>query len=165
MELWSSYSDRLYTFMTQDRDERYMEYALDKARQAFERDEVPVGAVVVRGEEILAAAHDEKEASADPTAHAELLALRQAARAVGNWRLEDCELYVTLEPCPMCAGAMLQARIARLVYGARNSRWGAIESVCSLHNLPEFNHTIQVSGGVMEKACAQLLQRYFREKR
>lgn len=142
-----------------------MKCALEQAQLAYDDDEVPVGAVVVSGEKIVAEAHDEKEARNDPTAHAELLALRQAARVVGNWRLENCELYVTLEPCPMCAGAMLQARIARLVYGARNSRWGAIQSVCALHNVPEFNHKIRVSGGVLGEACAALLQRYFREKR
>jgi tRNA(adenine34) deaminase len=151
--------------MSFERDERYMEYALHQAQKAYESDEVPVGAIVVHSEEILAAAHDAKEATGDPTAHAELLALRQAAQAMGSWRLDGCELYVTLEPCPMCVGAMLQARISRLIYGARNSRWGAIESVCSLHNVPQFNHRIQVRGGVREEACADLLQCYFRLKR
>lgn len=146
-------------------DVRRMALALAAAREGAARDEVPIGAAVFRGEELLATAHDAKESLDDPTAHAEVLALREAARRSGDWRLDGCELYVTVEPCPMCAGAILQARIARVVFAARNPRWGAVVSRCSLLNEPVFNHRTAWCEGPGMPEAAEILQTYFRAKR
>ncbi len=139
--------------------------AIAAARQALDADEVPIGAAVFRGDEFLACAHDAKESLDDPTAHAEILALREAGRRLGDWRLEGCDLVVTLEPCPMCAGAIIQARIARVVFGARNPRWGAAVSRMQLFESPEFNHKVLVIEGVRAEECAELPREYFRGKR
>jgi tRNA(adenine34) deaminase len=144
---------------------QFMEIAFEEAVSALGVDEVPVGAVVVRLGEIVAKAHDEKEGRGDPTAHAEVLALRRAAGVLGTWRLVGCDLYCTLEPCAMCVGAMLQARIARLVYGAKNAKCGAVETHAKLLEIPAWNHKIKVVSGVMSEQCAELLSRYFEKKR
>jgi len=145
--------------------ELMMEIALAEARRGAEADEVPIGAAVFRGGELLAAAHDAKESLDDPSAHAEILALRAAGQAIGDWRLDGCDLVVTLEPCPMCAGALVQARVARLIFGARNARWGAIVSRCRLLDEPVFNHRVEWTEGVRASECAAILQDYFRKKR
>ncbi len=142
-------------------DERWMGRALGWARLSARRGEVPIGAVVVRDGWVLGAAHDGKETFDDPTAHAEILALREAAHRTGDWRLDGAVLYVTLEPCPMCAGALLQARIARVVYGASNVRWGACGQELNLLANPRFNHRVEVSAGVLEDDCARLLKETF----
>ena len=142
-----------------------MNEALAEAGRAFALNEIPVGAVVVLGEECLARAHDMRESTGDPTAHAEILVIREAAKAIGDWRLCDCDLYVTLEPCPMCAGAMILARIRRLVYGAPNLKAGAVETHCHLLSLPGFNHRVETISGVLAEPCAELLKRFFSRKR
>ena len=147
------------------RDRFWMNEALNEAAVAFAEDEIPVGAVVVFGEECLARAHDRRESTGDPTAHAELLAIREAARKIGDWRLCECELYVTLEPCPMCAGALLLARIKRLIYGAPNLKSGAIQTHCNLLSIETFNHKVEVTSGVLTDSCAALLRDYFVRKR
>ena len=146
-------------------DERWMERALECAREAGARGEVPVGAVLVRDGHELAAAGNAPIASSDPTAHAEILALREAARRERNYRLPDTVLYVTLEPCAMCIGAALYARVARLVFGCRDPKAGAAGSVVDLTGEPRFNHRIDCTGGVHGDAAAALLQEFFRARR
>ena len=146
-------------------DLRLMRRALLAAGSAAERGEVPVGAVVARGEEVLAVAANEREATNDPTAHAELLAIREAANALGGWRLTGCTLYSTLEPCPMCAGAAHAARLDRLVYAAPDPKAGYAGT---LHNTPDdarLNHTIAVERGLLEAEAAQLLRTFFKNRR
>ena len=142
-----------------------MHRALLAARAAAERGEVPVGAVVARGEEVLAVAANERETAGDPTAHAELLAIRKAAATLGGWRLTDCTLYATLEPCPMCAGAAHAARISRLVYAAPDPKAGYAGT---LHNIPadtRLNHTIHVESGILQSEAAELLRDFFSNRR
>lgn len=148
-----------------DTDLAMMRRALRAASEAAGRGEVPVGAVVARGEEVLAVAANERETSRDPTAHAELLALRRAAARLKTWRLTDCTLYATLEPCPMCAGAAHAARISRLVYAAPDPKAGFAGT---LHNLPQdtrLNHTYPVESGLLEPESAELLRNFFRDRR
>lgn len=147
-----------------ERDIAFMKKALELAVIAAERGEVPVGAIVVRGEECIATAFNDRENGRDATAHAELLAIQKACAALGRWRLEDCELYVTLEPCPMCAGAIVNARIPRVVYGAKDANGGAFDSVLNLRSYPLCSKPT-VMGGVLEKECAALLTSFFEEKR
>lgn len=142
-----------------------MQQALAAARAAGEQGEVPVGAVVVRHGQLIATGSNSPIAGHDPTAHAEIAALRAAALKLGNYRLDDCELYVTLEPCSMCAGAMLHARLKRVVFGAADSRTGAAGSVVNLFDQPKLNHHTQISGGVLEQECGELLRAFFRPKR
>ena len=150
---------------TRARDERWMTLALDQARLAAAAGEVPVGAVVVRGDEVLATGHNAPVGTHDPSAHAEMVALRRAADALGNYRLDGCELYVTLEPCAMCAGAMLHARLGRVIFGARDPKTGAAGSVIDLFGEPRLNHHTTVTGDVLAAACARPLQTFFRERR
>jgi tRNA(adenine34) deaminase len=142
-----------------------MMLALAEARQAADLGEVPVGAVAVFDGQVIGRGYNAKESSNDPTAHAEMLALRQAAAHLGNWRLIDVTLYCTLEPCPMCAGAMLQARLSRLVYGAKDVRFGAHGSVIDILSKGMFNHQVAVTAGVLEEEAAGLLQDFFRQLR
>jgi len=147
------------------RHEHYMRLALQQAAAAAQADEVPVGAVIVHHQQLIAAAHNQRETLQDPTAHAEILALTQAAAALGTWRLEDCTLYVTLEPCPMCAGAILQARIPRVVYGAQDLKAGAVQSLFQLLSDPRLNHRCEVLPGVLATECGQILTRFFQRQR
>jgi len=142
-----------------------MRAALDEARAAAGRGEVPVGAAVVIGQRIVALAGNRTIADCDPTAHAEIVALREAARAVGNYRLPDATVYVTIEPCAMCAGAMIQARIARLVYGADDVKGGAVRSCFSVFDHPQLNHHAAVIAGVLAEESAQLLREFFAARR
>ncbi len=142
-----------------------MELALEEARKAPEHDDVPVGAVAVANGAVLARAHNERELRSDPTAHAEILVLRQASRKLGRWRLNDVTLYVSVEPCPMCAGALVAARIHRLVYGAADDKAGAALSLYNLVQDPRLNHECQVTAGVMAEECGELLQAFFQGKR
>jgi tRNA(adenine34) deaminase len=146
-------------------DELWMEEALREAQQAQAMGEVPVGAVVVCDGRVIGRGGNRNILGPDPTAHAEMIALRQAAAVIGNHRLTDCELFVTLEPCPMCAGAMVHARVKRLIYGTDDPRAGAVRSVLSIINNPRLNHQMQVTSGVLAGRSAALLQTFFRERR
>jgi len=146
-------------------DQDFMQAALDEARQAAEAGEVPIGAVIVREGEIVARGQNRVLRSLDPTAHAEIVAMRAAAAFVGNYRLLGCTLYVTLEPCAMCAGAMIHARVARLVYAALDPKAGACGSVLSVLNHPQLNHQMQVEQGILVDEVAVLLRSFFRERR
>jgi tRNA(adenine34) deaminase len=147
------------------RDEYYMRLALREAERAVEHDDVPIGCVVVREGEVIGAAPNERELRGDPTAHAEVLALREASRAVGGWRLADTVLYVTLEPCAMCAGAIVLARVPRVVYGADDPKAGAAGSVIDVLAEPRFNHRPEVAGGLLAGESAALLQQFFADRR
>jgi tRNA(adenine34) deaminase len=146
-------------------DRLMMRRALEQARRAAKIDEVPVGAVVYRGEEVLGEGHNRREAEADPTAHAEMLAVREAAQRLGTWRLEGCTMAVTLEPCPMCAGAMVNARLARLVYGADDPKMGSVRTLHRLCEDPRFNHRLAVIPGLLADESAALLREFFRGRR
>jgi len=148
-----------------DMDHRFMQLALQQAYAARDADEVPVGAVVVCDGAVVGAGANAKEASRDPTAHAEVLALRAAAKALSRWRLTGCSLFVTLEPCPMCVGAMVSARIDRLVYGCPDPKAGAAESLYRLADDPRLNHRMRVEGGLLGDEAAALLKEFFRLKR
>jgi tRNA(adenine34) deaminase len=148
-----------------EKDEILMCAALDEARAAASAGEVPIGAVVVRDGAIVARGQNRVLRDCDPTAHAEMVALRAAAAAIENYRLLDCELYVTLEPCAMCAGAMIHARLGRLVYGAADPKAGAAGSVLDVLNHPRLNHQMAVTGGVLGEECGELLRGFFRERR
>ncbi len=145
-------------------DDLYMDAALDEARKAAELGEVPVGAVVVCGGEIVGRGHNLRETNRMATAHAELLAIEEACRALGGWRLSGCTLYVTLEPCPMCAGAIVNARVGRVVFGAKDAKGGAMGSVLSVNAYP-LNHKPSVTCGVRESECADVLRCFFERKR
>ena len=142
-----------------------MRLAIEQAQRAAAMGEVPVGAVVYRGDTVLAVAHNLRESAADPTGHAEIIALRGAAAASGTWRLDDCALAVTLEPCPMCAGALVNARLSRLVYGAADPKMGCVDTLYQLCGDARFNHRVQVVSGVLAHACGRLLSDLFAQRR
>jgi tRNA(adenine34) deaminase len=146
-------------------DEHFMRLAIREAESALVHEDVPVGAVVVRDGEVLAATHNERELRADPTAHAELLAMREAARVMGDWRLLDCVLYVTLEPCAMCAGAIVLARVPRVVFAATDPKAGAAGSVLDVLAQPRLNHRPDVSSGLLAEASSELLRTFFATRR
>ncbi|MDP9253380.1 MAG: tRNA adenosine(34) deaminase TadA [Verrucomicrobiota bacterium] len=146
-------------------DAYFMGEALRLARKAYEAEEVPVGAVVVRAGKIIGRAFNQVEMLKDATAHAEMLALTQAEAAVGDWRLNDCDLYVTKEPCPMCAGALLHVRMRRVIFGCNDERGGAAGSAMNLLQLPNLNHRCEITSGILSKECSSLLQSFFREQR
>jgi tRNA(adenine34) deaminase len=146
-------------------DETFMQAALDEARLAAAAGEVPIGALIVRNGEIVARGQNRVLRDVDPTAHAEIVAMRAAAYALGNYRLLDCELYVTLEPCAMCAGAMTHARLARLIYGAADPKAGAVASVLEVLNHPKLNHKMSVTAGVLADDCGTILKEFFRARR
>jgi len=141
---------------------RYMRYALEQAREAERLHEAPIGAIVVRDGQILAAAHNWRETWHDPTAHAELIAIREASRALGGWRLIGCKLYVTLEPCAMCAGAILLSRVEEVVFGASDSKGGAAGSTIDLLNTKLFNHQPKVTAGILADECGMILTSFFK---
>ena len=146
-------------------DEYFMREALRQAKKAYAADEVPVGAVVVREGKIIARAHNQVELLKDATAHAEMVALTQAEAAVGDWRLSDCDLYVTKEPCAMCAGALVHTRIRRVVFGCTDPIAGAAGSVINLLQMPGFNHRCDITLAVLQDECAAILQNFFRKRR
>jgi tRNA(adenine34) deaminase len=148
-----------------DSDELWMQEALRLAQRAFESSEVPVGAIVVHQGQIIGRGFNRNIAESDPTAHAEVIALREAGRSIGNHRLGACDLFATIEPCAMCAGAMAHARIRRLVYGADDPKAGAVNSVMHLLNHPRLNHKIEIRGGVLAGKCAEIMQEFFRSRR
>ncbi len=142
-----------------------MRQAIVEAEKAYEKDEVPVGAIIVFDKSIIAKAHNQREMLLDPTAHAEMIAITQASAYLQNWRLSDTTVYITLEPCAMCAGALVQSRVKNLVYGAKDEKYGACESTVNLVNDPRFNHRMNVISGVLEDECGLLLKHFFQEKR
>lgn len=151
--------------LSQGVHEQFMRMALREAESAMAHDEVPVGVIIVHGSRVIAAAHNQREQLRDPTAHAEMIAITQAAEALQDWRLEACTLYVTLEPCPMCAGAILQARIPTVVYGATDAKAGAVDSLFHLLGDERLNHRCQVIGGVLAEPCGQILTEFFQRQR
>jgi tRNA(adenine34) deaminase len=148
-----------------ENDIYFMRLALEEAEAAFNADEVPVGAVIVEGDALIARTHNRRESSNDPTGHAELLALRVASQKLQRWRLSDSTLYVTKEPCIMCAGAMVNARLGRLVYGCRDEKGGAVYSLYKLLSDHRLNHQVEVVSGVLGDECAEILKRFFQERR
>jgi len=146
-------------------DQHFMREALRQAARAYEAGEVPIGAVIVHGGRVIARAFNQVELLKDATAHAEMLALTQAEEVMGDWRLTDCTLYVTKEPCPMCAGAVVHTRLARVVYGARDPKAGAAGSAMNLLQFPTLNHRCEITSGVCEKECRALLQNFFTDQR
>ena len=162
MNTWDPLSDRE---QARDDDAWYMRLALREAQRALAHEDVPIGAVLVRDGEVIAAAHNERELRADPTAHAEILALREASRELGSWRVLDCTLYVTLEPCAMCAGAIVLARVPRVVFGATDPKAGACGSVLDVLGEPRLNHRPEVLAGVLAPESGQLLSAFFASRR
>ena len=142
-----------------------MRLAYQEAEAALAEDEVPIGAVIVHNERVIASAHNQRERLRDPTAHAEMIAITQAAESLGSWRLEGCSLYVTLEPCPMCAGAMVQARVEELIYGASDPKAGAVHSLYRLLDDVRLNHRVRTVPGVMAEECGSILTRFFQAQR
>lgn len=146
-------------------DELFMLEAMKQAKKAKLIDEVPIGCVIVKDGCIIARGHNLREKKQISTAHAEIIAIEKACKKLGTWRLEDCDLYVTLEPCPMCSGAILQARIKRVIYGATDPKGGCIESCMNMYEIHGFNHYPEVNSGVLEEECSQLLKEFFKKKR
>ncbi|MBM7667267.1 tRNA(adenine34) deaminase [Solibacillus kalamii] len=151
--------------MLENKDHQYMQEALEEAKKAAALGEVPIGAVIVYKDEIIARAHNLRETTQNALTHAESMAIQEACRKVGSWRLEETTLYVTLEPCPMCAGAILQSRIPRVVYGARDIKAGCVDSLYRLLNDARFNHECTVTEGVMAEECGQILTDFFKALR
>jgi tRNA(adenine34) deaminase len=151
--------------MEQELDETFMRDALRQAQKALKAEEVPIGAVVVQGGRVIARAYNQVELLKDATAHAEMLAITQAEAAVGDWRLTDCDLYVTKEPCPMCAGALVHVRMRRVIFGCADERGGAAGGIMNLLQVPTLNHHCEITSGVLRTECASLLQSFFRERR
>ncbi|MEK4423538.1 tRNA adenosine(34) deaminase TadA [Solibacillus sp. FSL K6-1523] len=150
---------------TTNKDRYYMEIALEEAQKAAALGEVPIGAVIVYQDEIIARAHNLRETTQNALTHAESMAIQEACKKIGSWRLEETTLYVTLEPCPMCAGAILQSRIPRVVYGARDLKAGCVDSLYRLLNDARFNHECEVTEGILAEACGQVLTDFFRALR
>jgi tRNA(adenine34) deaminase len=142
-----------------------MKMAMDQAAIAEENGDVPIGAVIVYENRVIAKAYNQREQLSDPTAHAEIIALTQAAAYIGNWRLHGCTIYVTLEPCTMCAGALVLGRFDRLVYGCDDTKTGAVKSLYNIVQDPRLNHTLEVTSGIMAKECSEQLQRFFQRRR
>jgi tRNA(adenine34) deaminase len=149
----------------QPTDEQFMAEALRQARKAFDKEEVPVGAIVVRAGKIIARAFNQVEMLKDATAHAEMLAITQAEAALGDWRLNECDLYVTKEPCPMCAGALVHVRMRRVVFGCADPRGGAAGGLVNVLQMPGLNHRCEIAGGILRDQCASLLQTFFQARR
>ena len=147
-----------------EKDKYYMGLAYQEARTAFNEGEVPVGAVIVRDDEIVSVAHNNRERTGDATGHAELLAIKEACKRLGGWHLDKCTLYVTLEPCPMCMGAIINSRMGKVVFGAKDAKAGACGSVLDMRNYP-LNHKPEVECGIMKAECAEILSSFFKEKR
>ena len=157
--------DKLHPSQLVRDDKFYMSLAFNLAVDAWRCDEVPIGAIIERGGEIIAAAHNEVERAGDPTAHAEVLAITQAAKKIGDWRLNDCTLYVTKEPCPMCSGATIMSRLKRVVFAWGDPKMGCLGGATPLHSLPKLNHRVEVTNGILEEPCREILQAYFNLKR
>ncbi len=150
---------------TEKMHEHFMQLALEEARLAMSENEVPIGAVIIHNGRVIASAHNQREQLHDPTAHAEMIAITQASESLQSWRLEGCTLYVTLEPCPMCAGAIVQARIPEVVYGAADPKAGAVRTLFNLLDDPRLNHRAEIVVGVLAEPCSQILSQFFQEQR
>ncbi|MCW7553996.1 tRNA adenosine(34) deaminase TadA [Endozoicomonas gorgoniicola] len=150
---------------SENTDSVWMQEALSEAYKGWEKQEVPVGAVIVHNGEIIARAHNQPISGCNPVAHAEILVLQQAARALGNYRLVDCDLYVTLEPCTMCAGAIIHSRIRRVIFGACEPKSGAVVSVTQVLDQPQMNYRVEVTQGVLQDECSEMMSAFFRERR
>lgn len=146
-------------------NEYFMKKALEEAEKAYKIDEVPIGCVIVRNDEIIATGYNKRNTGKNPLCHAEIIAINKAAQIVGDWRLEDCKLYVTVEPCPMCAGAIVQARIPEVIFGARNKKAGCSGSVLNILNEPKLNHQVKVVEGVLSDECGGLMTSFFKRFR
>ena len=146
-------------------NEYFMKKALEEAEKAYKIDEVPIGCVIVRNDEIIATGYNKRNTEKNPLYHAEIIAINKAAQIVGDWRLEDCKLYVTVEPCPMCAGAIVQARIPEVIFGARNKKAGCSGSVLDILNEPKLNHQVNVVEGVLSDECGDLMTSFFKRFR
>ena len=150
-----------------ENDEKFMKEALTQAQKAFDIDEVPIGAIIVDNQtgEIIGRGYNRRNSKKNPLYHAEIMAINQSAKAIGDWRIENCTMYVTIEPCPMCAGAIVQSRIARVVFGARNAKAGCAGSILNILQEPKFNHTVEVTQGVMEEECSGMVKQFFKRFR
>ena len=146
-------------------DEKYMRLALLEAKKAYDKDEVPVGAVIVRNDKVLAKGHNLRESKNDPTMHAEIVATRKACKKLNSWRLEGATIYVTIEPCSMCAGTILWARMDKVVYGASDPKGGSLGGSFNLYEMPNLNHHPQIVGGVLKEECGELMSKFFKSKR
>lgn len=146
-------------------DVMHMSTALELAQKAFELDETPIGAVITMGGEVIATGYNRRNTEKNPLAHAEMIAINEAAEKIGDWRLEDCVLYITLEPCPMCAGAIVQARVPKVVFGARSPKAGFAGSVMNILQLDTLNHQVDIVEGVLEEECSDILKKYFHNMR
>lgn len=151
--------------MEEDRNNKFMKEALKEAKKAYDKEEIPVGAVIVRDDKIIARGHNIKELKKDTTKHAEIIAIQKASKKMDAWRLEGCTLYVTLEPCAMCAGALIQSRIKKVVIGTMDKKTGACGSVLNLLEDYKFNHQVEIETGIMETECREILQHFFKELR
>ena len=146
-------------------DEKYMRQALRQAKKAYDLEETPIGCVIVRDGKVIGRGYNRRNTDKDPLAHAEITAIKKASRKTGDWRLEECTLYVTLEPCQMCAGAIVQSRVARVVVGCMNPKAGCAGSILNLLDMKEFNHQVQLETGVLEEECSMLMKTFFKELR
>lgn len=151
--------------MEQDKDIRFMKEAIKQAKKAYAIEEVPIGCVIVHEDKIIARGYNKRNTKKNTLAHAEMIAIEKACKKLGDWRVEDCTMYITLEPCPMCAGAIVQARIPRVVIGTRNKKAGCAGSVLNLLQVQEFNHQVELTEGVLQEECSRLMKDFFREMR
>lgn len=148
-----------------DKAEKYMRFALKEAQRAAVIDEVPVGCIIVLNDKIIAKAHNKKETTNDPCGHAEIIAIRKACKKINNWRLEDCEMYVTIEPCIMCSGAIIQSRIKKVFYGAKDNKGGGLGTSINVLEAKNINHVPEVYGGILLEECSKIISDYFKTKR
>lgn len=146
-------------------NEKWMKEAIKQAKKAAQKDEVPIGCVIVKDDQIIARAYNKREMKQCSTAHAEILAIEKACKKLGNWRLEDCDLYVTLEPCPMCSGAIIQSRIRNVIFGAYDPKGGCMGSNMNINDVRGFNHYPDIEGGILQDECSRLLKEFFKAKR
>lgn len=151
--------------MEQDKDIRFMKEAIKQAKKAYAIEEVPIGCVIVHEDKIIARGYNKRNTKKNTLAHAEMIAIEKACKKLGDWRIEDCTMYITLEPCPMCAGAIVQARIPRVVIGTRNKKAGCAGSVLNLLQVQEFNHQVELTEGVLQEECSKMMKDFFREMR
>lgn len=151
--------------MKQDKDIKFMREAIKQAKKAYAIEEVPIGCVIVQEDKIIARGYNKRNTKKNTLAHAEMIAIEKACKKLGDWRVEDCTMYITLEPCPMCAGAIVQARIPRVVIGTRNQKAGCAGSVLNLLQVQKFNHQVELTEGILQEECSQMMKDFFREMR
>lgn len=145
--------------------EYYMEFAISQAKKAFEINETPIGAIIVYNDEIIATGYNKRNSTKNPLAHAEIIAINQAANYMGDWRLENCQMYITLEPCPMCAGAIVQSRIPKIIFGAKNPKAGCAGSIINLLQIQKLNHQVEIVDGILENKCSVMMKEFFKQFR